>query len=60
MSAGYETASNTRRYGNPVVGTGPVCVVGSCMMDLVLRAPRRPRSGETVLGMPYDPAMPPR
>jgi ribokinase len=30
-----------------------VCVVGSFMMDLVLRAPRRPRSGETVLGTSF-------
>lgn len=30
-----------------------VCVVGSFMMDLVLRAPRRPASGETVLGTSF-------
>lgn len=31
-----------------------VCVVGSFMMDLVLRAPRRPQRGETVLGTGFD------
>ena len=35
------------------MGPGTVCVVGSFMMDLVLRAPRRPRSGETVLGTSF-------
>jgi ribokinase len=30
-----------------------VCVVGSFMMDLVLRAPRRPASGETVIGSSF-------
>jgi ribokinase len=29
---------------------GTVCVLGSFMMDLSLRAPRRPRPGETVIG----------
>ncbi len=31
-----------------------VCVVGSFMMDLVLRAPRRPSPGETVLGTSFQ------
>jgi ribokinase len=31
-----------------------VCVVGSFMMDLSLRAPRRPSSGETVLGTSFE------
>jgi ribokinase len=29
---------------------GSVCVVGSFMMDFVLRAPRRPMAGETLIG----------
>ncbi len=31
-----------------------VCVVGSFMMDLVVRAPRRPASGETLLGSSFE------
>jgi ribokinase len=30
-----------------------VCVVGSFMMDLVVRAPRRPQSGETLVGSSF-------
>lgn len=33
---------------------GRVCVVGSCMMDIVVRAPRRPADGETVIGDSVD------
>jgi ribokinase len=33
---------------------GRVCVVGSFMMDLVLRAPRRPATGETVIGTSFE------
>lgn len=31
-----------------------VCVVGSFMMDLVVRAPRRPTSGETLFGHSFE------
>jgi ribokinase len=31
-----------------------VCVVGSFMMDLVVRAPRRPERGETVVGSRFE------
>ncbi len=31
-----------------------VCVVGSFMADLVVRAPRRPRRGETVIGTSFE------
>jgi ribokinase len=31
-----------------------VCVLGSFMMDLSLRAPRRPQPGETVVGTAFD------
>ena len=31
-----------------------VCVVGSFMMDLVVRAPRRPNAGETIVGSSFD------
>lgn len=34
--------------------TGRVCVVGSFMMDLTLRVPRRPAPGETVVGTSFD------
>lgn len=33
---------------------GRVCVVGSFMMDLVVRAPRRPGAGETVFGTDFQ------
>lgn len=33
---------------------GSVCVVGSFMMDLALRAPRRPNPGETVIGTRFE------
>jgi ribokinase len=33
---------------------GHVCVLGSFMMDLVVRAPRRPRPGETVIGTDFQ------
>jgi ribokinase len=33
---------------------GRVCVVGSFMMDLVVRAPRRPGTGETVIGTDFE------
>lgn len=32
---------------------GAVAVIGSFMMDLVVRAPRRPRAGETVVGTDF-------
>src|ERR1700741_1198573 len=31
-----------------------VCVVGSFMMDLVARGPRRPERGETVIGTSFE------
>ena len=31
-----------------------VVVLGSFMMDLVIRAPRRPRAGETLVGTGFD------
>jgi ribokinase len=31
-----------------------VCVVGSFMLDMAVRAPRRPRPGETVIGTAFD------
>jgi ribokinase len=34
-------------------GSG-VCVVGSFMMDLAVRAPRRPEPGETIIGSSFD------
>lgn len=34
--------------------TAAVCVLGSFMMDLALRAPRRPVAGETVVGTSFD------
>jgi len=34
--------------------TGRVCVVGSVNMDAVIRVPRLPRSGETILGGPFQ------
>jgi ribokinase len=34
--------------------TGRLCVVGSFMMDLVVRAPRRPLAGETIVGHGFD------
>lgn len=34
--------------------TGRLCVVGSFMMDLVVRAPRRPLPGETVVGDGFE------
>ena len=34
--------------------TGRVCVVGSLIMDLALRAPRRPGPGETVVGTSFE------
>lgn len=34
-------------------GGGGVCVLGSINMDLVVRTPRLPRAGETILGGPY-------
>jgi ribokinase len=33
---------------------GRVCVVGSFMMDLLIRAPRRPQPGETVIGTSFQ------
>ena len=33
---------------------GRVCVVGSFMMDLIVRAPRRPLPGETVVGSSFS------
>lgn len=33
---------------------GDVCVVGSFMMDLLVRAPRRPLPGETIIGTEFD------
>lgn len=33
---------------------GTVCVVGSFMMDLVAHAPRRPRTGETLVGSDFS------
>lgn len=34
--------------------TGRVCVVGSINVDLVVRTPRLPSPGETILGGPFD------
>jgi ribokinase len=34
--------------------TGGVAVVGSFMMDLVIRAPRRPEAGETLVGSGFE------
>ena len=31
-----------------------ICVVGSFMMDLVANAPRRPNSGETIIGTSFS------
>src|SRR5580692_9279762 len=31
-----------------------VCVVGSCMMDLVARTPRLPERGETIVGSSFQ------
>ena len=39
---------------SPVVPRHDVCVVGSFMADLVVRAPRRPHSGETIIGSSCD------
>ena len=36
------------------MSAGSVCVVGSFMMDFVLRAPRRPLAGETLVGTSVD------
>jgi ribokinase len=36
-----------------VIVAGRVCVVGSFMMDLIIRAPRRPLAGETVVGSSF-------
>ncbi len=34
--------------------SGGVCVVGSCMYDLVVRSARRPQPGETVVGESFE------
>jgi ribokinase len=34
--------------------TGRVCVLGSINVDLVVRTPRLPKPGETILGGPFD------
>ena len=46
-------ALGARLEGPRVSGTG-VVVVGSFMMDLVVRAPRRPEPGETLVGSSFD------
>jgi ribokinase len=33
---------------------GPIIVVGSINMDLVVRAPRHPQPGETILGSDFQ------
>lgn len=56
MSTSHE-ASATRALGTTAGSRASqpskVCVVGSFMMDLVASAPRRPKSGETVIGSDF-------
>ena len=47
---GCEPRRSTPARWGADMARGHVCVVGSFMMDLLVRAPRRPDPGETVIG----------